>query len=165
MDKRKSISPRKKLEVLKRDHYSCRICGRNSASDPNLILEVDHIIPYSKGGSDDISNLQTLCMYCNRGKGNNENLNKTLEEQIINVLRKINPLIMEKLSNEERISVVANSEDFAGLVRLNNCCKFLKIEPSSNTIIGFHAGYNFGIYTINDNHGAKTHFYLSFYER
>ncbi len=31
-------------------------------------LEVDHIMPVSRGGSDDISNLQLLCFECNRGK-------------------------------------------------------------------------------------------------
>ena len=32
-------------------------------------LEVDHVIPISRGGTDDISNLKTACFKCNRGKG------------------------------------------------------------------------------------------------
>jgi 5-methylcytosine-specific restriction endonuclease McrA len=31
-------------------------------------LELDHKLPKSKGGNDDLDNLQTLCFECNRGK-------------------------------------------------------------------------------------------------
>lgn len=57
-----------RFDLLKRDGYKCTICGR-SASE-GVKLEVDHIIPRSVGGSDDASNLQTLCFDCNRGRSN-----------------------------------------------------------------------------------------------
>ena len=65
---RNSISLSKRFDVFTRDNYKCRICGR-SAQD-GALLEVDHIIPKSKGGSDKTENLQTLCFECNRGKRN-----------------------------------------------------------------------------------------------
>lgn len=56
-----------RVSVLTRDNYKCIFCGRSSQQ---VVLEVDHIKPFSKGGSNHINNLQTLCMDCNRGKGN-----------------------------------------------------------------------------------------------
>lgn len=55
-----------RVSVLTRDNYKCIFCGRSSQQ---VVLEVDHIKPFSKGGTNDINNLQTLCMDCNRGKG------------------------------------------------------------------------------------------------
>ncbi|NTV45830.1 MAG: HNH endonuclease [Chlorobiales bacterium] len=57
--------------VLARDNWKCRSCGR-SAKENGITLEVDHIIPRSKGGTNDISNLQTLCKKCNIGKSNKD---------------------------------------------------------------------------------------------
>ena len=54
--------------VLKRDHYKCVKCGQSPANGNQVELEVDHIHPRSKGGENDISNLQTLCRKCNQGK-------------------------------------------------------------------------------------------------
>jgi len=57
--------------VLARDTWKCLSCGR-SAREDGVLLEVDHIIPRSKGGSNDMSNLQTLCKKCNIGKSNRD---------------------------------------------------------------------------------------------
>lgn len=53
-----------------RDNYTCCICGNSVYNEPNLLLEVDHIIPVSRGGKTEASNLQTLCWRCNRRKSN-----------------------------------------------------------------------------------------------
>jgi hypothetical protein len=61
---------RMQWRVLKRDHYRCCHCGRSPSTHPGLILHVDHIIPWSKGGLTIEKNLQTLCSDHNYGKGN-----------------------------------------------------------------------------------------------
>lgn len=59
-----------RYDVLKRDGFKCVICGKSPATNPNIELHIDHIKPYSLGGETEINNLQTLCSYCNLGKGN-----------------------------------------------------------------------------------------------
>jgi hypothetical protein len=62
-----SLSKRTRFRILKRDKGLCKLCGRGA--DDGVKLEVDHIRPRAKGGTDDDENLQTLCKDCNRGKG------------------------------------------------------------------------------------------------
>lgn len=66
----RDINLRTRYLVLRRDNYSCCICGASPAKDPSVELHVDHITPWSKGGSTELYNLQTLCRDCNLGKGN-----------------------------------------------------------------------------------------------
>lgn len=54
--------------IKKRDNYTCCICGNSVFNEPNLLLEVDHIIPVAQGGKTVADNLQTLCWRCNRAK-------------------------------------------------------------------------------------------------
>ena len=64
--KRKSIKPSLRFEILKRDNYRCQMCGV-TAKD-GAALEIDHITPVAKGGTNDADNLQVLCRECNAGK-------------------------------------------------------------------------------------------------
>jgi 5-methylcytosine-specific restriction endonuclease McrA len=51
------------LTIGRRDGFGCAICG---VPDPNL--QVDHVVPVSKGGTNELSNLQLLCPACNMTK-------------------------------------------------------------------------------------------------
>ena len=54
--------------IKKRDNFTCCNCGNSTYKEPNLLLEIDHIIPVAKGGCTEENNLQTLCWKCNRAK-------------------------------------------------------------------------------------------------
>lgn len=60
-----ALSKRKRFEVFKRDGFHCQYCGR---TPPGVVLHVDHIIPQSADGSDEMENLVTSCCDCNLGK-------------------------------------------------------------------------------------------------
>ncbi len=72
----KSISGQRALmtsqlrdKIKERDQFKCCSCGLGIENEPNLLLEIDHKIPLSKGGMTTYDNLQTLCWKCNRKKG------------------------------------------------------------------------------------------------
>lgn len=69
--KEQRILMTKKLRDLikRRDNFTCCNCGNSTYAEPNLLLEIDHIIPVAKGGRTVEENLQTLCWKCNRAKG------------------------------------------------------------------------------------------------
>ncbi len=73
---RKSIAGQRALmtsnlreKIKDRDNYTCCNCNLSIKDEENLLLEIDHIIPVSKGGLTSENNLQTLCWRCNRTKG------------------------------------------------------------------------------------------------
>lgn len=67
-----AVGTRLRFEILKRDGFRCQYCGATPLKRP---LEIDHVVPASRGGTDDPANLVTACWDCNRGKSN-----KHLEE-------------------------------------------------------------------------------------
>jgi len=64
------MTSRLRNSIKARDNHTCRNCSVSLVAEPRLLLEVDHIIPVSKGGLSTPDNLQTLCWKCNRSKSN-----------------------------------------------------------------------------------------------
>ena len=86
------VNKKLRREIMRRDRMTCRGCGlrgsevrfpkggysyptdltrpvRGVAHRRTIYLSVDHIIPKSRGGTNDRSNLQILCIDCNSEKG------------------------------------------------------------------------------------------------
>ena len=68
-EQRALMTTKLRTYIKERDNYTCCQCGNSTYKEPNLLLEVDHIIPIAKGGLTVENNLQTLCWKCNRSKG------------------------------------------------------------------------------------------------
>jgi hypothetical protein len=60
-----SVSKSIRFDIFARDSFTCQYCGRRP---PEVVLELDHIHPRAKGGTDEVINLITSCYDCNRGK-------------------------------------------------------------------------------------------------
>jgi hypothetical protein len=84
---RKPISKKIRFEVFKRDSFKCQYCGRSA---PDVILNVDHIVPVAEGGTKDIMNLITSCFDCNSGKGTRQLSDNTIIQKQYNELEKLN---------------------------------------------------------------------------
>ena len=122
----RSLMTRALREMIKdRDHYKCQSCGNSVEKEPNLLLEIDHIHPISKGGITEEKNLQTLCWKCNRTKGS----------KIIPSVRKIQSEITtsssrapEKMYEEAKSLHLQGKEEEAQ----NSLAEIIKIYPNSN---------------------------------
>ena len=78
MSERKHISKKIRFEIFKRDSFACQYCGKKS---PDVVLNVDHIEPISRGGSNEIFNLVTACAECNSGKSDRKLSDDTVIER------------------------------------------------------------------------------------
>ena len=70
--KRKYISKAVRTAVLERDSYTCQLCHSPVITNPDNLAHIDHIVPVSKGGTNDLDNLRCLCAKCNLQKGDKE---------------------------------------------------------------------------------------------
>jgi len=61
----RKVNLKKRFKVLQKYNFTCQYCGRKA---PEVILEIDHKIPFSKGGKSDEDNLIVSCRDCNLGK-------------------------------------------------------------------------------------------------
>ena len=99
MTKRKSISKKNRFEVLKRDKFTCKWCGKSPVLGDDVVLEIDHVVPVSKGGDNHILNLVTSCFSCNRGKG----ANKIDDNMVMAQEKKQMDLLQEKEEQRKEI--------------------------------------------------------------
>lgn len=133
---RKAISKKTRFEVFKRDKFTCQYCGRSA---PDVILHIDHIVPISKGGDNDLLNLVTSCSDCNFGKKDRElsddSIVKQQKEQLdkleekrhqINMMLEWQRGLMELDEEiEKKIAEIWN-EKTPGLVLNDNGLKLLR---------------------------------------
>lgn len=65
-NRRRNIPNSTIIRVARRDNNTCQICGKILLDRE---IEIDHIIPFSRGGTSDEHNLRVTCLECNRKKG------------------------------------------------------------------------------------------------
>ena len=68
----RTINWRLRFIIMRQDNFKCKNCGRTPATDPTIILHVDHIKAWANGGETGLENLQPLCSICNIGKSDLE---------------------------------------------------------------------------------------------
>lgn len=70
----RKMSAKLRRQILARDGGTCQMCGsaagEESGCEPGkkCLLEIDHVLPISQGGTDDPSNLRAVCKYFNKDK-------------------------------------------------------------------------------------------------
>lgn len=133
--KRKTLTKKVRFEVFKRDSFKCQYCG---AAAPEVLLEVDHITPVSKGGTNEILNLITSCFDCNRGKSSRKIDDKSevvkQKQQMDQLNEKRNQLKMmmewrnglEKLEEEKFSLLMEKWSDNTGYTLIGNGIKTAK---------------------------------------
>jgi len=70
MGRETKAQAQERAQLLEEFNHACAGCGSP------LDLEVDHVIPVSKGGPDTIENKQILCHHCNNAKNGTDGIPK-----------------------------------------------------------------------------------------
>lgn len=153
--KRKPIGKKLRFDVFKRDGFQCTYCGK---TPPEVTLEIDHIEPVSKGGTNDINNLVSACFDCNRGKRNvrlTKKPNKTPEnikilkeqEEQLKEYRKLIRKKTKKVNAEIKIINNVYIEAYPGwelseAFKVGSIKQFLGLLPIEEIIEALHIAIN-----------------------
>jgi AraC-like DNA-binding protein len=86
--------------IFERDDYTCYICNKRFNKKQ---LEVDHIIPVSKGGDNSFNNLKTACINCNRSKYNSVDNIKTVDTPTFYTIKEVASLTDKSERTIQRI--------------------------------------------------------------
>jgi hypothetical protein len=88
-------TPKKRMRILKRDGYRCRICGRRATDYVDIKLHVHHIRPWTEGGLTEDANLITLCHTCHKG------LKPHFDRELYEIPKQANSSEREKMRAKE----------------------------------------------------------------
>ncbi len=112
---RRALGVIPRWEILDRDRFCCRICGRRAR--PGLELHVDHAKSFHDGGkTEDLDNLWTLCSDCNFGKGT-LSMEKVSSAPLISTTELNHTReLLEKMVEQMVISGDVESKDLAQLL-------------------------------------------------
>ncbi len=96
-DERRTFTLTQKRKILKNQHYKCAYCGKPFSKDEitKMLIDFDHIKPWSEGGRTVVSNGQALHKSCHKEKTNDEIVNR-VERKKNNGDYWINPITGKK---------------------------------------------------------------------
>jgi hypothetical protein len=129
MSKRKAISKRVRFSVFARDNFTCVYCGEQP---PAVVLNLEHVIPVCKGGTDDEANLRTACWDCNAGKGDKE-IGETIPIDA-DGFRQAQELAEQQMKAQQLADAIQARKDYRQQV-VNLWCNALGLKQSSNRTI------------------------------
>jgi hypothetical protein len=91
-----------RFEIFKRDSFTCQYCGRKP---PEVVLNVDHVLPKAKGGGDEAVNLVTACFDCNSGKSD-----RLVDQSVLPMVNDSAAMRREKLDQMRALNEVMAEE-------------------------------------------------------
>lgn len=112
-----AINGRLRAEVLRTSRGRCQMCGRSVAEDA-VKLQIDHKVPQTWGGTNDIENLWALCTECNHGKkdlfaSQDDGVKELLQHGSVHVrIGELLKLNLGKPVSSRLIDFVANQDDW-----------------------------------------------------
>jgi len=134
------IGNSRRFRVLEAYGFACGYCGAKAKD--GAILEVDHIHPRSKGGTDALHNLVSACFNCNRGKSARVLIAKPDQRLIPPVARKIPKpklvVIRQRPEKKLRAHKPPPYMDFADRLWRGHCesCGGDSADPEFGDVIG-----------------------------
>jgi 5-methylcytosine-specific restriction endonuclease McrA len=100
----------KRLAIYMRDGMACVYCGKGI--EHGITLTLDHIKPFSKGGSNEATNLITACSLCNSARGNKP-IRAYADTQTV---KRINKQRVRKLDRKTAKHILSNRPSFKAAV-------------------------------------------------
>lgn len=131
MANRKTISKRTRFSVFDRDGFTCVYCGRQP---PVVVLQIEHVIPVSKGGTNDEGNLRTACVDCNLGKAAKSIGDSVPTES--DRLRQAQELA-ETIHRAEQLLAAQKANDEYRQLIVNRVCELLGQETCNKATVTF----------------------------